>query len=112
MGREIKKYLFDILNCIENIEQFMGDKNDFESFKQNLMLQHAVERNLEIIGEAVNNLLKLYPEIKITDARRIVDARNKIIHSYDNIHPEVIWNIIANHLTVLKQEAKILLNNN
>ncbi|MGY3212934.1 HepT-like ribonuclease domain-containing protein [Mucilaginibacter sp. HD30] len=110
MQRELKKYLFDILTCIENIEQFVGEHNDFESFDKNLMLQHAVERNLEIIGEAVNNLLKLYPDIQITDARRIVDTRNKIIHSYDNVHPEQIWNIIINHLSTLKQDTKTLLD--
>jgi uncharacterized protein with HEPN domain len=74
-----------------------------------MMLQQAVERNLEIIGEAVNSLLKIYPEIKITDARRMVDTRNKIIHSYDEIQPAQIWNIIVNHLPLLKQEIQALL---
>lgn len=110
MQREVKKYLFDVLACIENIEQFIGESNNFETFKENLMLQHAVERNLEIIGEAVNNLLKYHPAVEITNARRIVDTRNKIIHSYDSVHPELIWNIIVNHLSVLKQEAKLLLD--
>ncbi|MFD0748960.1 DUF86 domain-containing protein [Mucilaginibacter calamicampi] len=109
MQRELKKYLFDVLTSIENIEQFVGTNNDFESFSGNLMLQHAVERNLEIIGEAVNNILKLYPDIQITDARRIVDTRNKIIHSYDNVHPEQIWNIIINHLSALKRDTQTLL---
>lgn len=71
----------------------------------------AIERNLEIIGEAVSNLLKIYPGIKITDARRMVDTRNKIIHSYDEIQPAQIWNIIINHLPLLKQEVQILLEN-
>ncbi len=76
-----------------------------------MKLQHAVERNIEIIGEAVNSLLKLYPEINITNARRIVDARNKIIHSYDGIQPEQIWDIIINHLPTLKTEVHKLLGN-
>lgn len=75
------------------------------------MLQHAVERNIEIIGEAVNNLLKIYPEINITNARRMVDARNKIIHGYDGIQPEQIWNIIINHLPSLQIEVQKLLGN-
>jgi uncharacterized protein with HEPN domain len=83
----------------------------FTSFEQNMMLQQAVERNLEIIGEAVNSLLKIYPEIKITDAHRMVDTRNKIIHGYDEIQPEQIWNIIINHLPLLKQEVQTLLEN-
>ncbi|HEY5327069.1 MAG TPA: HepT-like ribonuclease domain-containing protein [Mucilaginibacter sp.] len=111
MQREIKKYLFDIQGCIENIENFIGGSKVFSNFDQNIMVQQAVERNLEIIGEAVNNLLKIYPEIKITDARRMVDARNKIIHSYDEIQPIQIWNIIINHLPLLKQEVQLLLEN-
>jgi uncharacterized protein with HEPN domain len=81
----------------------------FVNFENNMMLQQAVERNLEIIGEAVNSILKLYPDIEITDARRMVDTRNKIIHSYDSIQPSQIWNIIINHLPLLKSEVQTLL---
>jgi uncharacterized protein with HEPN domain len=59
----------------------------------------------------VNNLLRTYPGIKITDARRMVDTRNKIIHAYDEIQPVQIWNIIINHLPLLKEEVEILLEN-
>jgi len=111
MQREIKKYLFDIQTCIENIENFIGKPRLFADFEQNTMLQQAVERNLEIIGEAVNSLLKIYPEIKITDARRMVDTRNKIIHGYDEIQPVQIWNIIINHLPLLKNEVQSILEN-
>jgi uncharacterized protein with HEPN domain len=111
MQREIKKYLFDIQNCIENIENFVGEPKLFSNFEKNMMLQQAVERNFEIIGEAVNSLLKIYPQVKITDARRMVDARNKIIHGYDEIQPVQIWNIIINHLPLLKQEVQLLLEN-
>lgn len=105
MQREAKKYLFDIKSCIENIEAFIGEPKMYADFERNLMLQHAVERNIEIIGEAVNNLLKIDPTIAITGARRIVDARNKIIHGYDDIQAVQIWNIVINHLPVLKQEV-------
>jgi uncharacterized protein with HEPN domain len=74
------------------------------------MLQQAVERNIEIIGEAINSLLKIHPEITITNARRIVDARNKIIHGYDEIQSVQIWNIVINHLPLLKQEVERLLS--
>lgn len=52
---------------------------------------------------------KIYPEIKITDARRMMDTRNKIVHSYDEIQPMQIWNIIINYLPLLKQEVQTLL---
>ena len=73
------------------------------------MVQDAVERNIEIIGEAVNKLLNIEPEIAISNARRIVDARNKIIHGYDEIENAQIWAIIINHLPILFEEAKGLL---
>lgn len=74
------------------------------------MLQDAVERNLEIIGEAINQLLKINPSIQISNASRIVDARNKIIHGYDSLEPVNIWAIIIKHLPTLKQEVAELLN--
>jgi len=70
------------------------------------MLQDAVERNIEIIGEAMNNLLKMEPQINISNSRRIVDARNKIIHGYDEIENVQIWGIIINSLPILKKEVK------
>ena len=76
------------------------------------MLQDAVERNLEIIGEAVKRLIEKYPGIKITNARRIIDTRNKISHGYDEIDNATIWGIIINHLPTLKLESESLLNSN
>ena len=111
MQREEKKYLFDIQACIQNIETFIGNPKIYQNFEQNIMLQQAVERNFEIIGEAVNSLLKINTGIAITDARRMVDARNKIIHGYDEIQPVQIWNIIINHLPLLKKEVTTLLEN-
>lgn len=63
MDNKIKKLLFDIYSSIENIENYIGTDKKFESYDRNRMLQHAVERNIEIIGEAVNKLLVLYPDI-------------------------------------------------
>lgn len=80
MDNREKKYLFDIQNCISNIDSYIGEPKLFEKFEKNQMLQDAVERNLEIIGEAINQMLKINPLVPISNARRIVDARNKIIH--------------------------------
>ena len=49
------------------------------------------------------------PDIKITDSRKIVDTRNRIIHSYDNITEDIIWLIVIKHLPVLKKEVEELL---
>jgi uncharacterized protein with HEPN domain len=87
----------------------IGEPKLFDRFERNQMLQDAVERNLEIIGEAINQLLKINPSIPISNARRIVDARNKIIHGYDSLEPVNIWAIVINNLPVLKQEVAELI---
>jgi uncharacterized protein with HEPN domain len=110
MDNVVKKYLFDIEVSINNIEKYVGKPQLYENYVNNDMLQDAVERNLEIIGEAVNNLLKIDALITISNARRIVDTRNKIIHGYDSIEPVNIWAIVVNYLPILKAEVNQLLN--
>ena len=109
MDIKIKKYLFDIFSSIENIESYIGKNKSFEKYETDNMLQDAVERNIEIIGEAMSGLLRINPDIKITNARRVVDARNKIIHGYDEIENAQIWSIIINHLPILKSEVEYFL---
>jgi len=74
------------------------------------MLRRAVERNVEIMGEAMNRILKIEKDIKITDARRIVDARNYIVHGYERLSPDILWSIVVNHLSILKTEVLRLLS--
>lgn len=75
------------------------------------MLKRAIERELEIIGEALNRIVKHDVSIttKITGARDIIGLRNQVIHAYDNISDENIWAIIINHLPQLKIEVSDLL---
>ena len=78
-------------------------------YDTNYLLQDAVERNVITIGEAMNSLLKIYPEIEISNARKIVDARNKLTHGYDEIENLQIWNILIKHLPILKIEVEKLI---
>jgi len=112
MKNKTKKLLFDIHTAIDNIDSYIGEKKYFNDYDANPMLQDAVERNLEILGETMNKLLGLDPEIKISNSKRIVDARNKIIHGYDEIENTQIWEIIVNYLPVLKNEVRLLLEEN
>jgi len=96
--------------CVQTIDNYIGQKKVFADYNSNLLLQDATERNLITIGEAMNLLLKRVPEIPITNARRIVDARNRLTHGYDEIESTQIWNIVINHLPLLKAEVKELLN--
>lgn len=110
MDNEIKKLLKDIMICLENIESYIGKEMTFAVYEKNPLLQDAVERNLITIGEAMNALLKRSPEISITNARRIVDARNRLTHGYDDIENTQVWNIVINHLPLLTREVSDLLN--
>ena len=73
---EQKKLLLDIQVAANSITEYLGEKRDFTVFQASKMLRRAVERELEIIGEATNKLLKLNPDIPISEARRIVNLRN------------------------------------
>ena len=66
----------------------------------------AIERNIEIIGEAMDRILKTDPSFKISDARKIVDTRNRIIHGYDSVSDDVIWMIVNRYLPMLEKEIK------
>lgn len=108
-----KKHLQDILIAIEEIESFFGNEpKQFEDFYSNLCLRRAIERNIEIIGEAMNRILKTDKNIAITNARKIVDARNYIIHGYDSLSADILWSMVINHLPKLKNEVTTLLGRN
>ena len=110
MEKEIKTWLEDIKQAIDEIEEFLPEKRDFFEFKKDLKTRKAIERNIEIIGEAVNRILYMNPEINITSARKIVDTRNRIIHGYDTVSEDIIWAIVSNDLKKLRQEIISLLN--
>lgn len=109
MKREEKKYLYDIKTSIESIYEFIGEKRDFYEYQNNKLLRRGIEREIEIIGEAVKRIMKIAPEIQIANARQIVDTRNWVIHSYDKVDDVVIWGIISIHLPKLKMEIEDLL---
>ena len=109
MDNYIKSWLFDIVNSIQEIDSYFPQSKVFENYVNDIRTKRAVERNIEIIGEAMSRILKENPEIKISNSRKIVDARNKIIHGYDEISDDVIWGIVINHLPLLKEEAEDLL---
>jgi len=107
--RHRKKLLTDILQAIEEIDLFFEGTRSFETYKNDLKLRKAVERELEIIGEAMNRLLELESEVAITDSRKVVNLRNRIIHGYDNVVDEVIWGVLSKHIPTLKTEVIQLL---
>ncbi|PQJ73817.1 DUF86 domain-containing protein [Polaribacter gangjinensis] len=111
MDNDLKTWLYDILCSINEIESyFIETPKMFEIYQNDLRTKRAVERNIEIIGEAMNRILKRNQPIKISNARKIVDVRNRIIHGYDTVSDAVIWGIVVKNLPVLQLEVEQLLN--
>ena len=109
MEIEIKTWLYDILSAIKEIESFTTNTNDFTSFQADLKTRRAVERNIEIIGEAMSRILNKDSSIELSNSRRVVDTRNRIIHGYDSVSEAIVWNVITEHLPKLKNEVEELL---
>jgi uncharacterized protein with HEPN domain len=109
MDINIKTWLLDIQQSIEEIFEFLGERRDFMAYQKDLKTKKAVERNLEIIGEAVNRILKADNNFQLENAKNIIGTRNRIIHSYDNISDELIWTIVCKELPKLKTQVDQLL---
>ncbi len=109
MSNEIKKYLSDILDSIEKIDIHLGGKRYFSYYSDNITVKRAVERELEIIGEATNRIIKINPDFPISYARIMVDLRNRVIHAYDAVDDNLVWRIIMKDIPALKTEVEALL---
>jgi uncharacterized protein with HEPN domain len=109
MKHDVKVWLEDISNAIREIFEFLPEPLNYSDFENDLKTRKAVERNIEIIGEALNRILKTDPEISISDSRKIVDTRNRIIHGYDSVTADILWLIIQKSLPILKSDIESLL---
>jgi len=110
MDNIICKSLFDIKESIDSIEDYLGSERDFNLYLKNKMLRRAVEREFEIIGEAMNRIHKIAPDISISGKKQIISMRNRVIHGYDKVDNAIVWGTIVRHLPVLKKEVTQLLN--
>lgn len=113
MANRTKKFLFDIVHAVAELELFIQDltPEQFSEFEHNLVLRRAIEREVEIMGEAIHNLVKNDSSYlhKIHRSRNIVDMRNQIVHSYDGVSNELIWSFVWKHVPILKRDVKSLL---
>lgn len=109
MENEILKYLFDIKVSIDSIDEYLGESKSFDSYLKDKMLRRAIEREFEIIGEAMSRIDKIDSSLQITAKRQIIGMRNRVIHGYDKIDNEIIWGVIVRHLPILKSEIKKIL---
>ena len=109
MQPKVLKYLLDIESIISEIEiikERLG--NDFNVFTKDVIMQRAIERELEIIGEAVRKIMELRSDIEISSFKKIIGLRNIISHAYDSIEPELIWGIIQRDIPKLSDEIQKL----
>jgi uncharacterized protein with HEPN domain len=103
MRLEARKYLFDMQQAAELIARFT-ERRTFEDYAADPMLRSAVERQFEILGEALGKLKKLDLELagRISDHRRIIAFRNVLIHGYDVVLDEVVWGVVETQIPVLR----------
>jgi uncharacterized protein with HEPN domain len=109
MHPEIKIWLKDIELSIKEIHEFLPHKGTYADFQNDLKTRKAIERNIEIIGEAMSRIREIDPDILISDSRKIVDTRNRIIHGYDSVSADVIWLVVTHDLPILEKEVLKLL---
>jgi uncharacterized protein with HEPN domain len=105
MELEAKKLVYDIDRAIELIVSFTRGKRS-EDYTSDPLVRSAVERQFEIIGEALNRLTRVDPELasRISEYRRIIAFRNILAHGYDAVSDETVWDIVQNRLAILRQE--------
>jgi uncharacterized protein with HEPN domain len=111
MRPEVRKLLFDILEAAKDIRLFVHDL-EYAQYVTDKMVQAAVERKFEVIGEALNRLKHLDDSVLATipEHARIISFRNIISHGYDVVEPELVWDAVQNHLSALRHVVETLLS--
>lgn len=111
MQRDPRAYLWDVREAAVSIETFTVGM-DASAYSSNELVQAAVERKFEVIGEALNQLTKLDARLaeRIPDLPQIVAFRNQLIHGYAKVRADTVWNIVQSALPVLRHRVQSLLD--
>ncbi len=110
MRREAKKYLWDIQHAIALVQDFTDGKT-FTDYETDEMLRSAVERQFEIIGEAITRLAKVDPSIvtRISEYKQIIAFRNALVHGYSVVNNRTVWDVVDSDLPRLSREIHALM---
>jgi uncharacterized protein with HEPN domain len=110
MPRDLRAYLWDVLEAIKDIQEFTAGQS-ITDYSANPMLRAAVERKLEIIGEAIGQAVRYFPDIsqRIDSYEQIIAFRNRLIHGYSTVSDRLVWEVVENHLSPLKEQSEALL---
>ena len=108
--RDVRVLLHDMLRAADAIIEFTEGRS-FEQYCEDLMLRSAVERQFEILGEAMSRALRVEPKIEheLVGARTLVDFRNVIAHGYDRLSDRTVWDVVIMHLPALRERVATLL---
>ena len=107
MDEYIPVYLYDVKKAIAEVESYLvGYTMRNENFERDFLRRSAVERKAEIMGEAINRILKIQPDFPLPNARAVIDTRNRIIHGYDSVKPEFLWGLVMRHIPALKNDLE------
>jgi len=111
MPREPGKYLHDIARAAASVQEFVAGRT-LESWRDDRLLQSAVERQFEIMGEALNQLSRHAPAVaeRIPEYQRIIAFRNILIHGYAEVDSDLVWGVIERNLPELQEAVARLLN--
>ena len=110
MTNEARKRLLDVVRACEAIAEFVAGKN-FAAYEADRLLRSGVERQFEIIGEALNQAGSAEPSLatQIPDFHRIIGLRNRLIHGYDNVDDEILWDVVQSKLGPLQAQVSAVL---
>jgi uncharacterized protein with HEPN domain len=108
--RDVRVLLHDMLRAADAIIEFTEDRS-FEQYCEDLMFRSAVERQFEILGEAMSRALRVEPVIEheLVGARTLVDFRDVIAHGYDRLSDRTVWDVVITHLPGLRERVAALL---
>lgn len=111
MTDAVKKRLLDALWACQAVQRFTGDV-DFAFYDHDLLLRSAVERQLEIVGEALAQARRDDATVveRIPSLPRVVGLRNRIIHSYDSVDNEIMWDVVQVHVPLLVKQLQSALD--
>ena len=110
MPRDREKYLFDMLDSCRFLLEFTT-QGSVDQYTSDRAFRAAIERELQIIGEAMLQLRSLEPATtaRISESERIIGFRHVLVHGYDAIDPDIVWYIVKEKLPILRTELERLL---
>lgn len=108
---EVRKYPFDVAQACDLLTQFTQGKT-LADYAADPLVRSAVERQFEVIGEALNQALRLDPGLssRVSNSRRIIAFRNRLVHGYASVSEEVVWGVLEANVPTLRREVHALLD--